>query len=80
MGHTMWRTANMMRKTIELTPRGRGSPEGPCWQAARAWGCDMSLLEHNLKLTPDQRIRNHQRALRTVVLLRQAMEKHHAGH
>ncbi len=51
---------------------------GPAWKAAEAYGCDMELLESNLKKTPAERLRAHNRALNTVVMLRQAMEKRRA--
>jgi hypothetical protein len=50
------------------------------WEKAIEYGCDMSLLEENLRKTPTQRIRAHQRALNTAIMLRNAMEKKHAGH
>ena len=54
--------------------------ERSAWEAAAQYGCDMSLLEENLRKTPIQRIRLHQQALNTAVMLRNAMEKKHAGH
>ncbi len=50
------------------------------WGKAEQYGCDMSLLEENLRKTPNQRIKAHQQALNTVVILRKAMEKKHARH
>jgi hypothetical protein len=44
------------------------------WKAAEAYGCDMALLERNLKLTPAQRIRAHSQALNLAVTLRKAKE------
>jgi len=40
----------------------------------------MSLLEDNLRKTPAERIKTHQRALNTATMLREAMEKQHARH
>ena len=45
------------------------------WEAARRYGCDMSLLEENLAKTPAERIAAHRRALSTVCMLRDAVEK-----
>ena len=50
------------------------------WNTAAKNGCDMSLLEDNLRKTPDERIKIHQRALNTVIMLQKAMEKQHARH
>jgi hypothetical protein len=33
---------------------------GPAWRAAHAAGIDMSLVEDSLKLTPEQRLAEHQ--------------------
>jgi hypothetical protein len=52
--------------------------EGPAWQAARTYGIDVSLLEHSLQLTPLERIRMHAQALNEVLMLRDAVRKHHA--
>jgi hypothetical protein len=48
------------------------------WKAAEDYGCDMSLIERNLKLTPAQRIRAHSQALNLAVMLRKAMERRRA--
>ena len=50
------------------------------WKLAEEYGCDMSLLEDNLRKTPSERIKSHQRALNTALMLRKAMEKRHARH
>jgi len=36
---------------------------GPAWRAACDSGLDMSLLEHTLRLTPAQRLEEHQQVL-----------------
>ena len=36
---------------------------GPAWRAAHAAGIDMSLIEDALKLTPEQRLAEHQQVL-----------------
>jgi hypothetical protein len=45
------------------------------WAELQAEGYDISLLEANLRKTPLERIRAHDRALRTALALRQAMEE-----
>lgn len=50
---------------------------GPAWKAAAAYGCDMELLESNLKKTPAERVSAHNRALNIAFNLREAMDKHH---
>jgi len=39
------------------------------------YGIDVSLLEANLRLTPEQRLRRHDRTLTTIEKLRSAMDK-----
>ena len=36
---------------------------GPAWRAAHATGIDMSLIEHALTLTPEQRLTEHQQVV-----------------
>ena len=52
--------------------------EGPAWRVARAYGIDMSQLEDNLRKTPIERIRAHDRALNGAQMLRRAMREQHA--
>lgn len=47
---------------------------GPAWRAAMDYGFDMSLVEDALKLTPEQRLEQHQRALDTVLAVKEAGE------
>ena len=47
--------------------------------AAEAYGCDMSLLESNLRKTPAERIRAHDRALAAARALREATESRAVG-
>lgn len=54
--------------------------QNSAWKLAKEYGCDMSLIEDNLRKTPSERIKAHQRALNTVLILRKAMEKKYAGH
>jgi len=42
------------------------------WEAAKAYGCDMSLIEENLRKTPAERVMAHRRALQTLTILREA--------
>ena len=49
------------------------------WKAAEKEDYDMSLVESNLRRTPCERIRAHNRALATAVMLRQAMKERNAG-
>ena len=44
------------------------------WEELAATGYDVSLLEENLRLTPLERIRQHDRARAAVLELRRAME------
>ena len=53
------------------------SLEGPAWKEAEAYGFDMSIVEANLRRTPLERIRIHNRALRTARRLRSAVEQSH---
>jgi hypothetical protein len=48
--------------------------DGPAWRAARADGCDMDLLEESLSLSPEERLRLHDIALRRIELLEKAMK------
>jgi len=51
---------------------------GPAWRAAVAYGFDMSLVEDALRLTPEQRLDQHQRALDTILEVKEAGERHAA--
>jgi hypothetical protein len=51
---------------------------GPYWRAAAEYGFDMSLIEETLRMTPEQRIEQHQRAL-DLVLEVMAAGEHHAA-
>jgi hypothetical protein len=42
------------------------------WEAAAAMGIDMSLIEYSLGLTTDDRMFQHDCALRTVLMLEEA--------
>ena len=47
-------------------------PHGSKLEAAKRHGVDLSLLLRNLELTPDQRVREMEGALRLVAELRRA--------
>lgn len=50
---------------------------GPDWRKAEASGIDMGLLEHSLRLTPWERLLEHQRAFELVQMLQKAKIKRH---
>lgn len=50
-------------------------PTRSAWEEAEAEGMDMSLIEDNLRKTPLERIREHDRALRLALKLRKAMQE-----
>lgn len=45
---------------------------GPAWRAAHAEGIDMALIEDALRLTPWERLRQHDHALALVRVVEQA--------
>jgi len=49
---------------------------GPAWRAAAKYGFDMSLVEDALRMTPEQRLEQHQRALDLVLEVKAAGERH----
>ncbi len=51
---------------------------GPAWRAAHAAGMDMSLLEDALKLTPEQRLAEHQQVLDFLLEVQAAGQAHGA--
>ncbi len=59
---------------IEELNRGYVCPPdaGPAWRAACEYGFDMSLVEDALRMTPEQRIQEHQRALDLVLEIQAA--------
>jgi hypothetical protein len=64
-----------MKKT---QPQPKPSSESDAWTEAERFGIDMSLLLANLRRTPLERIRAHDRALSMAMALRQAMREKHA--
>jgi hypothetical protein len=51
---------------------------GPAWRAARAAGIDMSLIEDALKLTPEQRLAEHQQVINFLLEIQEAGQGHGA--
>lgn len=45
---------------------------GPAWRAAVQFGYDMSLIEHSLTLTPEQRLAEHQQVLNFLLEVQEA--------
>jgi hypothetical protein len=45
---------------------------GPAWRAAHAAGIDMSLIEDSLKLTPEQRLAEHQQVINFLLEIQEA--------
>jgi hypothetical protein len=51
---------------------------GPAWRAAHAAGIDMSLIEDALKLTPEQRLAEHQQVIDFLLEIQEAGQVHGA--
>lgn len=51
---------------------------GPAWRAAADYGFDMSLIEESLKLTPEQRLAEHQQVLNFLIELQETGQSHGA--
>ncbi len=51
---------------------------GPAWRAAHASGIDMSLIEDSLKLTPEQRLAEHQQVIDFLLEIMEAGKSHGA--
>jgi hypothetical protein len=49
---------------------------GPSWRAAMDAGIDMSLIEHALTLTPEQRLAEHQQVIDFLLEIREAGKTH----
>jgi hypothetical protein len=56
-----------------------GDARTSAWEAAEAYGFDMSLIEANLRRTPAERIRAHARALALATTLQEQMKSRRAG-
>jgi hypothetical protein len=63
---------------IEQLNRGYVCPPdaSPEWRAACEYGFDMSLVEAALKMTPEERLEAHQRALDTILELKECCIPH----
>jgi hypothetical protein len=64
-----------MKKT---QPQPEPSSKSDAWTEAERFGIDMSLLLANLRRTPLERIRAHDRALSLAMALRKAMRERYA--
>ena len=51
---------------------------GPAWRAAFEAGIDMSLIEETLKLTPEQRLAEHQQVINFLLEVQEAGNSHGA--
>jgi len=51
---------------------------GPAWRAAMEAGVDMSLIEHALTLTPEQRLAEHQQVIDFLLTVQEASSAHAA--
>jgi len=51
---------------------------GPAWRAAAEYGFDMSLIEESLKLTPEQRLAEHQQVIDFMIELQESGQAHAA--
>ena len=69
------------REALELINQGYvcGPDEGPAWRAACAAGLDMGLVEDALRMPPEVRLREHQRALNQVLAMIQTRASNDSG-
>ena len=51
---------------------------GPARRAAAKYGFDMSLIEASLKLTPEQRLAEHQQVIDFLIDLQESHQSHAA--
>ena len=49
---------------------------GPAWRAAHSAGIDMSLIEDSLRLTPEQRLAEHQQVINFLIEVQEAGQSH----
>jgi len=52
------------------------SDAGPAWRAAHEAGVDMSLIEHMLELTPEERLAEHQQVIDFLLEVQAAGSAH----
>jgi len=64
---------------VSERPSGTETERQTAWDAAREWGCDMAQIAHNLTLPPAERLRRHNCALASALVLREGVEKHRAS-
>ncbi|HTB62748.1 MAG TPA: hypothetical protein VK737_04090 [Opitutales bacterium] len=64
-----------MPQSNSVKPRKDSDQDASTWRAAEAAGVDMSLLEHSLRLSPWERLVEHQRAFELVQTLQNAKIK-----
>ncbi|HUA65728.1 MAG TPA: hypothetical protein VME24_07765 [Alphaproteobacteria bacterium] len=50
----------------------------PAWIAAHEYGVDMSLIEASLKLTPEQRLAEHEQVINFLLEVKEAGRLHAA--
>jgi hypothetical protein len=51
---------------------------GPAWRAAHQAGIDMSLIEASLRLTPEERLAEHQQVIDFLLEVQSAGQSHAA--
>jgi hypothetical protein len=63
---------------IKLLNQGYVCPPdaGPAWKAALQAGVDMGMIEDALRMSPQERLEAHQRALNLVIDLSKSREDH----
>jgi hypothetical protein len=61
---------------IEELNRGYVCPPdaGPAWRAACEYGFDMSLIEDALRMSPEERIEEHQKSLDLLLTIEAARD------
>ena len=51
---------------------------GPAWRAAAQYGFDMSLVEDSLRMTPAERLAEHQQVIDFLLEVQEAGQAHAA--
>jgi hypothetical protein len=51
---------------------------GPAWRTAVEYGFDMSLIEESLKLTPEQRLAEHEQVINFLIEVQESNQSHAA--
>ena len=64
--------------TLAAMKSSRRQRPTDAWKIAEAYGCDMALLERNLRMSPAKRVETHSQALALVKALRKAKIRPHA--